>query len=163
YRARLNAQSGALTDLQLAAEVEDPSFLAISPNNKFLYAVSEKALGEKKEGGVYAYTLDRKTGALKKLNDDKTGGAHPCHISVNATGKFAIVANYTGGSTALFKLKEDGSFDKQTDFIQHKDPNGKKTPHAHCAVFLSEAGKDTEFVYVVDLGLDQVLMFKLDP
>src|SRR5206468_1909959 len=100
-------------DLQLAAEVNSPSFLAVSPNNKFLYAVGETTqVGDKKEGTVTAYQMDAKTGALKKLNGEKTGGAGPCHISVNQTGQYAIVANYGGGSTALFKLKEDGSFDK---------------------------------------------------
>jgi 6-phosphogluconolactonase len=166
YRAKL--KSGELTDLQLAAEVNSPSFLAVSPNNKFLYAVGETTqVGDKKEGTVHAYQIDATTGALKKLNDEKTGGGGPCHIAVNRTGKYAIVANYNGGSTALFKLKDDGSFEKQCDFVQHQgksvNPSRQEGPHAHCAVFVGPAGTDTEFAYVVDLGLDQVLMFKLDP
>jgi 6-phosphogluconolactonase len=167
YRAKLQP-SGELTDLQLAAEVISPSFLAVSPNHQFLYAVGETAqAGDKKEGAVHAYQIDAKTGALKKLNDDKTGGAGPCHLAVNRTGKYLIVANYGGGSTALFKIKDDGSIERQCDFVQHKgksvNPSRQEGPHAHCAVFNVPAGEDTEFAYVVDLGLDQVLMFKLDP
>src|SRR5262249_35759046 len=145
YRAKF--QSGELTDLQLAAEVASPAFLAVSPNHKFLYAVGEyDQVGDKKEGTVHAYQIDAKTGALKKLNDEKTGGGAPCHLAVNQTGKYVIVANYTGGSTALFKLKDDGSFDKQCDFVQHKgksvNPDRQEGPHAHCSVFVAPTGSD---------------------
>jgi 6-phosphogluconolactonase len=77
------------------------------------------------------------------------------------------VATYTGGSTALFNLKDDGSIEKQCDFVQHKgksvNPSRQEGPHAHAAVFVAPTGTDAEFAYVADLGLDQVLMFKLDP
>jgi len=166
YRAKMNGESGRLSDLQVAAEVKSPSFLATDRDNKFLYAVGETDAKDGKGGSVHAYKLDAKTGALTKLNDERTGGGGPCHISVNRTGKYAIAANYNGGSTALFKLKDDGSFDSQCDFIQHKGSSVNKSrqdaPHAHCAKFVSDDGGDTEFAYVVDLGLDQVLMFKLD-
>src|SRR5262245_60440516 len=132
YRARLNATSGELSDLQLAAEVASPSFLAISPNNKFLYAVGETPAKDGKGGMVYAFSLDAKTGELKKLNEERSGGDGPCHISVNRTGKFAVVANYGGGSTALFKLKDDGSFDSRCDYVEHK-ADVKKKALGHCA------------------------------
>lgn len=166
YRAKLNGENGRLGDLQLAAEVKSPSFLAVDWNNKFLYAVGETNAKDGKGGSVHAYRLDAKTGTLTKLNDERTGGDGPCHISVNRTGKYAIAANYGGGSTALFKLKDDGSFDSQCDFIQHKGSSVNKSrqeaPHAHCAKFVTDDSSDAEFAYVVDLGLDQVLMYKLD-
>ncbi len=166
YRAKFDSSTGKFGKVELAAEVMSPSFLAISPNNKFLYAVGETDSKDGKGGSVHAYKLDAKTGELTKLNEERTGGNGPCHISVNRTGKYAIAANYGGGSTALFKLKDDGSFDSQCDFIQHKGSSVNKerqeAPHAHCAKFVSEDGVETEFAYVVDLGLDQVLMFKLD-
>jgi len=163
YRAKLNDKTGELTELKLAAEVTSPSFLAISPNNKFLYAVGETTqVGDKKEGTVHAYAIDGKTGELTKLNDEKTGGSGPCYIAVNNTGKYAIAANYGAGSTALFSLKADGSFDKQCDYFEHTPPAGKKAL-GHCATFFADPGTtETEFAYAVDAGLDRVYMFKLD-
>src|SRR5262249_35035422 len=93
------------------------------------------------------------------------GGAGACYISVNQTGRFAIVANYDGGSTAVFRLKDDGSFGKQTDFVQHKGEGVNKQrqtgPHPRGAVF-ARVREDKDFAYVVDLGLDKVYVFRLD-
>jgi 6-phosphogluconolactonase len=156
-----------LTNLELAAEMRNPSFLAIRPDGKALYAVEEVGeLGEKKnEGAIHAFKLDDKTGELTKLNTLTTGGADPCHLSVNRTGRLAIVANYTGGSSVVFRLKEDGSLDAVTDFRQHEgkgaNPRRQQGPHAHCSVF-NESGSDGEYAYVVDLGLDRVFSYKLD-
>jgi 6-phosphogluconolactonase len=156
-----------LTNLQLAAEVKNPSFLAIRPDGKALYAVEEVGeRGERKnEGAIHAYKLDDKTGELTKLNEMTTGGADPCHVTTNRTGRFAIVANYTGGSSAVFRLKEDGSLDAVTDFRQHEgkgaNPRRQQGPHAHCSVF-NDSGSDGECAYVVDLGLDRVFSYKLD-
>lgn len=166
YRSELDVKSGALGELTLAAELANPTFLAISPNGLFLYAVQETAdAGEKKnEGVLHAFRIDPKTGELTKLNHLTTGGGGPCHVSVNRTGKYAIVANYGGGSSAVFRLKE-GSLDERSDFRQHegksvnKDRQGE--PHAHCAMFNGD-GED-EYAYVVDLGLDKVFSYKLDP
>jgi len=167
YRCELDAKSGALGDATLAAEMASPSFLAISPDGRFLYAVGETAdAGEKKnEGSLYAFKIDPKTGDLTKLNSMTTGGAAPCHVSVNKTGKFVIVANYTGGSHAMFSVKDDGSLDKRTDFRQYEgksvDKDRQEGPHSHCSVFHSDG--DDEYAYVVDLGLDKVFSYKLDP
>ncbi len=166
YRCELDVNTGQLSDATLVAEVGSPSFLAISPNGKYLYAVGDTATdgAPKKEGSIYAYQIDQKTGDLTKLNSLTTGGDGPCHVSVNRTGQYALVANYNSGSSALFKLNADGSLEKQTDFRQHEGKSVNKSrqasPHAHCTRFQPSGEK--EFAYVVDLGLDKVFSYRLD-
>jgi 6-phosphogluconolactonase len=168
YRCELDVRSGSLTNLELAAEVKNPSFLAIRPDGKALYAVEEVGdRGEKKnEGAIHAFKLDDKTGELTKLNELTTGGADPCYVSTNRTGRFAMVANYSGGSSSVYRLKEDGSLDAVTDFRQHEgnaaNSGRREGPHAHCSVF-NESESDGEYAYVVDLGLDRVFSYKLGP
>lgn len=165
YRCELDMKSGALNEPALAAELTNPTFLAISPNGKFLYAVGATADAgpNKNEGTIHAFVIDPKTGELTKLNQLTTGGGGPCYVSVNHDGRFAIVANYGGGSSAMFRLKTDGSLDKRTDFRQHEGKSVHKErqtgPHAHCATFVKNGA---EFAYVVDLGLDKVFSYKLD-
>ena len=159
YRSKLDA-AGKLSAPELAAEMGSPSFVTIHPNGKFLYAVGE---GGGKDGGpVVAFALDAKTGALTKLNEDKSGGSGPCHVSVHPEGKFVAVANYGGGSTAVFKLDADGKLAGRTAFEQHKgtgpDKGRQEGPHAHCVRF-NDTGS---MVYVADLGLDKVKVFNLD-
>jgi len=166
YRCELDVKSGRLSEPKLVAELVNPTFLTISPNGQNLYAVSEtNGDGEKKdEGSLYAYAIDQKTGDLTELNRLTTGGGSPCHVSVNRTGAFAIVANYVGGSSAAFSLKKDGSLDKRVDFRQHEgkgvNPKRQEKPHAHCSLF--RASGDDEYAYVTDLGLDRVFIYKLD-
>lgn len=160
YRSKLDTATGKLTAPELAAEMGSPSFLAIHPTNKFLYAVGE---GGGKDGGpVVAFSIDAKSGALTKLNEDKSGGSGPCHISIHPRGVFAIVANYGGGSTAVFKIGEDGKLDGRTDFVQHtgSGPNAgrQKEPHAHCAFF----DRSGSAAYSVDLGIDKMKVFSFD-
>jgi 6-phosphogluconolactonase len=119
--------------------------------------------GGKDGGPVVAFGLDQKTGTLTKLNEDKSGGSGPCHVSVSPDGKFAVVANYGGGSCAFFKLGDDGKLAGRTAFMQHKgmgaDPGRQKEPHAHCGFFDPTNG----YALVVDLGIDRVKVFKIDP
>ena len=161
YRSTLDAKTGKLSALELAAEVVSPSFLEIAPNGKTLYAVGE-AEG-KDGGGVYSWKLDAKTGALSGMAESISGGAGPCHISTDAANKFVLVANYGGGSSAVFKLKEEGSIGKRSSFVQHKEEAGPtarapRAPHAHSG-FFDATGK---LAFVADLGLDQVLIYDLD-
>ena len=161
YRSKMDARTGKLSEPELAAEMGSPSFLAVHPNGKFLYAVGE---GGGKDGGpVVAFALDAKTGALTKLNEELSGGPGPCHVSVSPTGKAAVVANYGGGSCAFFKLGEDGKIVQKTHFCQHKgssvNPGRQKEPHAHCG-FFDPTG---QFALVADLGIDRVKVFRFDP
>jgi 6-phosphogluconolactonase len=161
YRSKMDARTGKLSEPELAAGMASPSFLAVHPNAKFLYAVGE---GNAKDGGpVVAFAIDAKTGALTKLNENLSGGPGPCHVSVSPNGRFAVVSNYTGGSCAIFKLGDDGKIDSRTAFVQHKgssaNPGRQKEPHAHCG-FFDPTGT---FALVADLGIDRVKVFRLDP
>lgn len=143
-------------------ETESPSFLAIHPNHKFLYAVNEvsKYKGEK-AGSVSAFALDAKTGMLKALNTVSSKGDGPCHLALDPSGKWLFVANYGGGSVAEYPVHADGTLGEASAFVQHtgSSVNGGRQagPHAHSTV-LSPDGK---LVFVNDLGLDQILAYKV--
>lgn len=162
YRSRFDPKTGSLSKPELAAEVTNPSFVWPHPTNKYLYAVGEVSNLGKKEGGVHAFAMDAKTGELKKLNDMTSGGAGPCHVSVSASGRSAIVANYGGGSCAIFSLTADGALGERIHFAQHVgksvNPDRQKEPHAHCGYF----HPDGVYAYVCDLGLDQVKVYSHD-
>jgi 6-phosphogluconolactonase len=163
YAFRFDTSSGQLTPVGLAAETGDPSFLAISKNEKFLYAVNEVGNFEgKKSGGVTAFALDHKTGKLTQLNQVASGGADPCYVSLDQSGKYVLVANYTGGNVSAFPLGADGKLRAASSFIQHSGtgPNKERQegPHAHYIA----ASSDNKFVFAVDLGLDEVLIYRFD-
>lgn len=163
YRARLDSKSGALGQAELVAETPSPSFLAIDPKEKYLYAVNEvNKFDGKSAGSVSAFTLDRKSGALKFLNVQSSGGADPCHIIVDGKGHHVLVANYTGGSVAAYPIGRDGSLDAASSFVQHTGSSVSKprqdAPHAH-GIYLDAANR---FAYVPDLGLDRILIYRFD-
>ena len=144
YAFRFDAATGMLTPLGLAAETQDPSFLAIHPNKRFLYAVNEvdEFAGKKNNGGVSAFAIDAQTGKLRLLNQQSTGGGSPCHLTVDAKGRNLLVANYVGGSVAVLPIQPDGSLREATAFIQHTGGSVNKErqegPHAHGVSRLSE-------------------------
>jgi 6-phosphogluconolactonase len=158
--SEFDSGTGKLTEPKLAVAVGSPSFLAISPDNKTLYAVGESS--GKDGGGVNSYRIDPKSGELTLLKQLTSGGSGPCHISTDKAGKFAVVSNYGGGSAAVFSLSDDGSLKARTAFVQHSgksiNKGNQEGPHAHCG-FFDESG---EFVLVADLGIDQVLIYKLN-
>lgn len=163
YVYRYDAATQEVTPLGLAAETTNPSFVALHPNGRFLYAVNE--LGNYKgpnSGGVSAFSIDRATGKLTFLNEVASRGADPCYITVDGTGKWVLVANYTGGSVAVFPVQEDGKLGEASTFIQHTghgpDPKRQEAPHAHSI----DLSPDNRFAHVDDLGLDQVLTYKFD-
>src|SRR5258708_34145837 len=110
YVYNFDPGTGKLTPRGVAAESEDPSFLAVHPSGKYLYAVNEiDHFGAQKRGAASDFAIDRKTGKLTLLNQAATRGAGPCHISLDKSGKFALVANYDGGSVATFPVNADGT------------------------------------------------------
>jgi 6-phosphogluconolactonase len=163
YVSRFDAATGRLTTPELAAETRNPSFLAVHPGGHFLYAVGEvdNASG-KPAGTVNAFSLDRQTGKLTPLNQQASGGGGPCHLAVDATGKCLLVANYGSGSIAALPIHADGSLGEATTTIQHTgssvNPQRQAGPHAH---FICPS-PDHRFVLNCDLGLDQVLVYRLD-
>jgi 6-phosphogluconolactonase len=163
YRCELDLATGKLSEATLAAETVNPSFLAIHPSNRYLYAVGEIGnFGGAKSGGVSAFALDPKSGALKPLNAKPSGGAGPCFVAVDRQGKNVLVANYGGGSASVLHLADDGRLGERTGFTQHRgkgdDPARQEGPHAH-SINLDAAN---HFAFVADLGLDKVFVYRFD-
>lgn len=163
YVYRYDPRNAQVTSIGLAAQTTNPSFLAVHPNRRFLYAVNEVGnyKGEK-SGAVSAFLIDRATGKLTLLNEVASKGADPCYISVDKTGKYVLVANYTGGSVAVFPVLEDGRLGEDSAFIQHTgrgtNPQRQEGPHAHSI----DLSPDNHFAIVDDLGLDETLVYKFD-
>jgi 6-phosphogluconolactonase len=163
YRCEFDAATGKLSEPVLAAEVTNPSFLAIHPNHHFLYAVGEMPKFEgKSSGAVTAFSIDPASGELKQLNQKPSGGAGPCHVVVDRQGKNVLVANYSGGSAAVLRIEEDGRLGDRSGFVQHTgkgtDPGRQEGPHAH-SINLDAAN---HFAFVADLGLDQVFVYRFN-
>jgi 6-phosphogluconolactonase len=164
YLCELDTTSGKLTSKGLAGEATHPSFLAVHPNRKFLYAVGEVAnVDGKKGGGVSAFAIDPASGKLMLLNQQSSVGAGPCHLVVDKEGKNVLVANYGGGSVAALPIDADGKLRAASSFIQHKGSSVNKSrqegPHGH-SINLDAANR---FAFAADLGLDQVLVYRFDP
>lgn len=160
YAFRFDSATNELTPLGVAAETTNPSFLAIDPSRRFLYAVNE--VGNYKgasSGAVTAFAIDHHTGKLSLLNQVPSHGADPCYIAFDKTGKFALVANYTGGSIAVFPVEPDGHIGESSAFVQHTGSSVNKErqegPHAHWI----ETTADNHFAVVADLGLDKLLVY----
>jgi 6-phosphogluconolactonase len=163
YAYRFDSATARLVPIGLAAESTNPSFLAVHPNHRFLYAVNEvnNYQGEK-SGAVSAFAIDRATGNLTLLNQVATRGGDPCYISFDKTGKYVLVANYAGGSIAVFPVLEDGRLGAASAFIQHSghgtNPQRQEAPHAHSI----DLSPDNRFALVDDLGLDETLVYGFD-
>lgn len=163
YASRLNLATGTLNAADLVAETASPSYLAVHPNHRFLYAVNEAGQSAGKSGGaVSAFSIDQKTGKLTFLNQQTSGGPGPCHLAVDHAGSDVLAANYTGGSVELLPIQRDGRLGKPTAFVQHRgssvNPQRQEGPHAHCATF----DPANRFALVCDLGLDKVLVYRFN-
>lgn len=163
YLLELSLQRGELVDRGLAGEIENPSFLAIHPNRRWLFAVGETSTFRGAAGGaVSALEIDAATGKLTLLNQQSSQGGAPCHIVVDPAGKHVLVANYTGGSVIVLPVGEDGRLGEATAFVQHRgssvDPQRQRGPHAH-SINVDAAGR---FAVAADLGLDQLLVYRFD-
>ncbi len=163
YVSRLNASSGELSAPELAAKTVSPSFLAIHPNGRFLYAVGE--IGDfrgGKTGAIGAFALDRETGRLALLNQQSSGGAGPCHLVTDKAGKHVLAANYGGGSVAVLAIRKDGSLGEATSVIRHEgssvNPQRQRGPHAH-SINLDARNR---FAIAADLGLDKLLIYRFN-
>ena len=163
YRCELDVATGKLSQPELAAETANPTFLALHPTSKFLYAINEIGNFQgQKAGGVSAFAIDPATGELKLLNQQSSKGTGPCHIIVDKVGKNVLVANYGGGSATVLPIQADGQLGEATGFQQHKGQSivkgRQEGPHAH-SVNLDAANR---FAFVADLGLDKVLVYQFD-
>jgi 6-phosphogluconolactonase len=159
YVFRYDANSGKLTPMGVAAETQDPSWVAIHPGGKFVYAVNESG----KNSMVSAFALDAKTGKLTLLNQLPALGEDPCYLSFDRTGKYVLIANYTSGNVVVFPLGADGKLGPATANVRDEGKPGpnkerQEGPHAHWI----EPSSGNRFAYVSDLGLDKILIYKFD-
>jgi|SRR5208283_2858461 len=159
YLYEFDAETGKLTAKGLTAETRDPSWLAVHPSGKFVYAANESG----KESAISAFALDAQTGKLAFLNRLSALGEDPCYLSFDKTGKYLFVANYTSGSVVVFPIRPDGKLGEHTALVTDAGPLGpnkqrQEGPHAHWI----EPGGNNQFVWVADLGLDRILIYKFD-
>ena len=163
YAMRMSRATGALRIGGLVAEANNPSFVALSPNGRTVFAVNETGqLDGQATGGVRAFARRRGVEALRPLSGQPTGGADPCYVTTDHTGRFLLVANYTGGSIASFPILHDGGIGPAASFIQHEgrgpDPERQTSPHAHCII----PDPANRFVLVADLGADRIFAYAFD-
>lgn len=163
YVSQLDAE-GHLTQPQLAAENDRPVYLAVARRNRYLYAANETTNFHGLPGGsVSAFAINSKTGGLRPLNQISAVANGPDYISLDATGKMVMVANYSGSSVTSFPILADGSVGPAASFIQQHghsvNPQRQDAPHAHSIV----VDPGNHYALVGDLGLDEVLVFKIDP
>lgn len=160
YAFEFNLRTSEVTPVRLVAETPNPSFLSIHPSARFLYSVNEIWGGEK-EGTVSAFAI-QPDGSLQFLNKQPSKGVGPCHLTVDKTGKFVLVANYGSGSIAVIPILPDGRLGEPTCSIQHEgksvNPQRQEGPHAH-SINLDPANK---FAIVADLGIDKLLVYRFD-
>jgi 6-phosphogluconolactonase (cycloisomerase 2 family) len=173
YRFRVNLETGELTDRKLASKAPNPTWIVIAPSKKFLYAINEVTDFAGGTGSVSSFAID-KGGELRLLNTVSSAGAGPAHMSLDATGKFAFVANYIGGSIAVLPVHADGTLGEAVDV--HRDLNmvgparpanappgsfavsGHDAPHAH----MIAADSANKFVLATDLGQDRLYSYAFD-
>ncbi len=160
---QMNLETGELSFLLENQDIPNPSFLVIHPSGRYLYAVHEMSQFQGQPGGgVSAYKVDSGSGRLTLLNQQLSHGVAPCHVSLDVTSNYIFVANYSSGNVAMYPLLGDGSLGEACAIVQHhssgSDPFQRGGPHAHAAY----TDPRNHFVLVLDLGIDQVVVYRLD-
>jgi 3-carboxymuconate cyclase len=154
---KLNAKDGLVKPVSKVSGEANPSYLAISKNEKFVYAVNESA-GDV-HGSISAFSFDKAKGSLQFINKVVTNGDNPCYVDIDTTGSFVTVANYSSGNLSTFKTNADGSLQPSTQTIQHQGYGAnyerQATAHVHSTVF----SPDGKFVFVADLGTDKIYQY----
>ena len=159
YVYRFNAQRGIATAVSKATGIENPSYLAISPDHRFVYAVSENS---SKAGEVVAFSFDKAKGVLTLLNRQPAGNG-PCYVTTDSTGRFVVVAEYGGGSIRVFRTNTDGSLQPASQVIEHEGYGivyeRQDKSHVHAVVF----SPDQKYLFAPDLGNDRLYQYRFNP
>jgi 6-phosphogluconolactonase len=163
YAYAFQAATGELKLLGLAAESDNPTFLALSPSGKLVFAANELDRYEgTSSGAVSSFLLDKKNAKLIKVNQIPSLGGGTCHVAVDQTGRCVFAANYSGGSAASFIVSDDGHLSPAVSFEQYQghgpDRDRQQAPHAHRVT----VSPDNRFLLVNDLGLDEIHIYRLD-
>lgn len=157
YVTSFNTKTGE-TKILSSVKSSNPSYLAVTANKKFVYAVNEDD-----PGGLSAFSFDKEKGILTPINKTVSAGAHPCYISINRTGKNVVIGNYSSGTIAVSGINYDGSISQPRQIIQHKGSSINKQrqekPHVHSTVF----SPDYQYLFASDLGIDKIMIYKVTP
>ena len=160
YVYRFNSADGSAKEVS-HVKISNPSFVAVSPNEQFVYSVEEDAATNGKGGAISAFSFNKKTGILSFINRQPTGGDHPCYVSVDKTGKWVAAGNYTSGSLSILPVEANGGLGAATT-IKHEGSGPSKarqaSPHVHCTFFSA----DNRFLFVPDLGIDKLMIYAFD-
>lgn len=156
YVYKFNTETGENSFVS-SVKTSNPSYLTVSPNKKFVYAVNEDA-----PGNVTAFVFNTPNNTLLQMNQQPSQGKHPCYITIDKTGKWVIVGNYSSGTLAVYPVNKDGSLGKPTDSVLHEgssvNSERQESAHVHATVL----NNDNKTLYVPDLGLDEVKIYNLD-
>lgn len=155
--------SGGLTPVGEVTGLTNPSYLTLDPRQRFLYAVRETDGSSRDKPAVHAFAVDPATGGLRYLNHQPAGGASPCHVTTDLSGRWVLVANYGAGAVTVYPIHKNGRLGRPTDTVRHQgasvNPERQTGPHAH-QIALDPTNR---FVFVADLGLDKIMIYRLDP
>lgn len=159
YVYNFNSTTGDFKQVSVAKNISNPSYLAVSPDEKYVYAVNEDADKVKGGGAVTAFSFNKQDGTLKELNSQPSGGDHPCYVATDKNGKWVTVGNYTSGTVSVFPINKDGSLNAIAANIKHEgsgvNSERQEGPHVHSTVF----SKDNSYLFVPDLGLDKIMIY----
>lgn len=158
YKVTVDTKDKKIENAELAAEIENPTYLAISSDNKYLYSVMKKD----DMGGVAAYSIDTSTGKLNLINYQLSKGSSPCHVSLDKENKFLFSANYHRGIVEVFPIGENGEIKPNSFVIKHEGsgPNKERQEKAH--IHYSSLTPDQKYLCAVDLGIDKVALYAFD-
>ena len=161
YVYRFNSGDGTAQAVS-HVKISNPSFVAVSPDERFLYSVEEDADKKGTGGEISAFLFDKKTGMLSFINRQPTGGDHPCYVSADKTGRWVAVGNYTSGTLSILPVEANGGLGAATTIIKHEGSGPNKarqaSPHVHCTFFSA----DNRFLFVPDLGIDKMMIYAFD-
>ena len=160
YVFKFNSTDGSCREIS-HVKTSNPSFVAVSPDERFVYAVHEAAPQDGKGGEIVAFSFNKQTGTLTLINKQPSRGDHPCHVEIDKTGKWVFASNYSSGTLSVFPVNADGGLGV-AETIQHtgsgKHPQRQKGPHVHGTII----SPDNKELFVTDLGIDKVMLYSFD-
>lgn len=158
YVFRVNTATGEATQVHIAKGIKNPSFLAVSPDQEFIYSV-EELNGGGNAGKIVAYRFSKKDGSLTRIIEKPSGGDDPCYITTDKSGRWIITGNYSSGTVAVHPVNKNGVLGDAVTLIRHEgnsiNKDRQNSPHVHSTNL--DAGNN--FLYVPDLGLDKVMIY----
>lgn len=161
YVYEMDKKTGALSYVSTSESVVSPSYLAVHPDKKTVFAVNEFDGGEDSYASITEMAYDSRTRELTYVTQSSTLGQYPCHVSIDNTGNFVMAANYVGGSVVLYPINEDGLIGESSSYRKHEGKTEhprQEAPHAHMILQHPTKG----WVFAVDLGADKIYEYKLD-